>query len=244
MRIDIITIVPALFDNVFNESVLGSAVKNGLIEIHIHSFRKYGIGRHRVVDDTAFGGGPGMILKPEPLITCIRDVKALDKACPVIGLSPQGITLNQQIIKELYKFERLILVCGRYEGFDERIINEFDCEISLGDYVLTGGEIAAAALVDAISRMIPGTVGCQESVEQDSFYEGLLDFPQYTRPAVWQQNEVPRVLQNGNHAEITAYRRQKALLATAIKRPDLFASTHISDEDKELLQTAVNSGNI
>ena len=178
MRVDIITLIPSVFDKLFDESVLGSAVKNGLIDVNIHQFREYGDGKHRTVDDTPFGGGPGMVFKPDPMVRCINDIRKLGVVAPVIGLTPQGIPLNQKIVKELATLDRIILVCGRYEGFDERIVHEFDLQLSIGDYVLTGGEIAAMTIVDAISRMIPGTVGCHKSVEQDSFYEGLLDHPQ------------------------------------------------------------------
>jgi len=237
MRVDIVTLLPTIFDKIFDESVLGSAVRNGLIEIALHHFRDYGDGRHRTVDDTPFGGGPGMVLKPKPLVSCLRDVRKLGVPAPVIGLTPQGIRLDQQVVKELAGFERIILVCGRYEGFDERIVHEFDLQLSIGDYVLTGGEIAAMAVVDAVSRMIPGTVGSKESVEQDSFYRGLLDHPQYTRPAIWEDFEVPQVLQDGNHAHIDKFRTARSLLNTAINRPDVLALADLSDDDRVALQT-------
>lgn len=240
MRADIITLLPQIFEKVFDESVLGSAVKNGLIDIVLHQFRDYGDGRHKTVDDTPFGGGPGMVFKPAPLVNCIRDVRKLDIPAPVIGLTPQGVPLNQDLVKELAGFDRIILVCGRYEGFDERIIHEFDFQLSIGDYVLTGGEIAAMAVIDAVSRMIPGTVGCKDSVIQDSFYEGVLDHPQYTRPAEWEGLEVPSILQEGNHALINKYRRSRSLLTTAVSRPDIFASADLSDSDKELFQTLLS----
>lgn len=240
MRVDIVTLLPGIFDKVFDESVLGSAVRNGLIEIALHHFRDYGDGRHRTVDDTPFGGGPGMVLKPGPLVNCLRDVRRSGPPGPVIGLTPQGVKLNQELVKELAGFERIILVCGRYEGFDERIINEFDLQLSIGDYVLTGGEIAAMTVVDAVSRMIPGTVGRQESVEQDSFYEGLLDHPQYTRPANWEGLEVPMVLQDGNHAHIDKFRHCRSLLTTAVSRPDVLAVANLSDDDREALQSLLS----
>ncbi len=236
MRVDIITLLPQIFDKVFDESVLGSAVKNGLINIVKHQFRDYGDGKHKTVDDTPFGGGPGMVFKPSPLVNCIRDVRKLDIPAPVIGLTPQGVTLNQKIVKELAAFDRIILVCGRYEGFDERIIHEFDFQLSIGDYVLTGGEIAAMAVVDAVSRMIPGTVGCKDSVIQDSFYDGVLDHPQYTRSADWEGLEVPKVLQEGNHSLINKFRRSRSLLTTAKNRPDVFSVADLSDSDKETFQ--------
>ena len=241
MRVDIITLLPTIFDKVFDESVLGSAVRNGLIDIAVHQFRDYGDGRHRTVDDTPFGGGPGMVFKPAPLVNCIRDVRRLAGPGPVNGLTPQGAQLNQNLVRQLADFDRLILVCGRYEGFDERIIHEFDLQLSIGDYVLTGGEIAAMTIVDAVSRMIPGTVGRQESVEQDSFYQGLLDHPQYTRPAVWEGLAVPQVLQDGNHAHITSFRHCRSLLTTAVSRPDVFAVADLNEEDRDSLQSLLVS---
>lgn len=242
MLVDIITLLPGIFDNVFAESVLGAAVKNGLIQIEVHHFREYGDGKHRTVDDTAFGGGPGMILKPSPLVKCIRDVrKTSTRVGPVIGLTPQGVPLTQQLVKELAGYDRLILVCGRYEGFDERIISEFDIELSVGDYVMTGGEIAAMTIVDAVSRMIPGTVGCKESVEQDSFYQESLDHPQYTRPAMFEGLEVPTVLQEGNHALIEKYRRASSLFKTAVKRPDVLQRAELSEDDITGLQSLIDT---
>ncbi|GAB4277924.1 MAG: tRNA (guanosine(37)-N1)-methyltransferase TrmD [Candidatus Rifleibacteriota bacterium] len=236
MRVDIVSLLPGIFENVFDESVLGSAIRNGLIEIVLHNFREYGDGRHRTVDDAPFGGGPGMVLKPGPLINCLNDIRAAGISAPVIGLTPQGVPFKQSVARQLAEFDRVILVCGRYEGFDERIVAEFDLQLSIGDYVLTGGEIAAMTIVDAVSRMIPGTVGRQESVEQDSFYHGLLDHPQYTRPAVWNEQKVPGVLMQGNHALIDKWRRKQSLLSTAVTRPDAFRVADLSDADREAFQ--------
>jgi len=244
VKIDIVTLLPGVFDRVFDESVLGSARRQGIIDIEIHSLREYGDGRHKTVDDTAFGGGPGMVLKPGPMTACLRDVRRAGPPAAVIGLTPQGIPLTQSLVRELAACPRLILVCGRYEGFDERIRSEFDLQVSVGDYVLTGGEIAAMAFVDAVSRMIPGTVGRQESVEQDSFFTGILDHPQYTRPAVWEGRGVPAPLMDGHHERITGWRRGQALLTTAIRRPDVFSSQEITREDREALQAAITAGAI
>jgi tRNA (guanine37-N1)-methyltransferase len=236
MRVDIVTLLPGIFEKVFDESVLGSAIRNGLIEIVLHNFREYGDGRHRTVDDTPFGGGPGMVLKTGPLISCLRDVRKAAAPAPVIGLTPQGVPFNQKVARQLAQFDRIILVCGRYEGFDERIVSEFDLQLSIGDYVLTGGEIAAMTIVDAVSRMIPGTVGRQESVEQDSFFAGLLDHPQYTRPATWEGKKVPTVLLEGNHAFIDDWRRKYSLLSTAVNRPDVFRVAEFTEKDRNLFQ--------
>ncbi|HOY66276.1 MAG TPA: tRNA (guanosine(37)-N1)-methyltransferase TrmD [Candidatus Ozemobacteraceae bacterium] len=242
MKIEIITLLPGVFDRVFDESVLGAARRQGLVEIGLHSLREYGDGRHKTVDDTAFGGGPGMILKPGPLVSCIRDLRRAGPPAAVIGLTPQGVPLTQTLVRELAGCPRLILVCGRYEGFDERIRSEFDLQVSIGDYVLTGGEIAAMALVDAVSRMIPGTVGRHESVEQDSFYTGILDHPQYTRPAAWEGRNVPATLMEGHHGRITGWRRGQALLTTAIRRPDVLTTQELSGSDRAALQAAIAAG--
>ncbi len=239
MQIDVVTLLPGIFDRVFDESVLGAARKNGLIDIRIHNFRDHGEGRHRTVDDTPFGGGPGMVMKPGPLVSCLQELRRQPPAGTVIGLSPAGIPLTQPLVKKLACLRRVILVCGRYEGFDDRILPEFDLQISLGDYVLTGGEFAAMTVVDAISRMIPGTVGRKESVEQDSFFSGALDHPQFTRPAEWRNRPVPPVLLEGNHAHIERWRRGKALRTTAMERPDVFASIPLTAGDREAFQASL-----
>lgn len=236
MRIDIITLIPDLFEKVFSQSILGSAVNSGLVNVVLHQLRDWGEGRHRIVDDRPFGGGPGMVFRPEPTIRCINDVKKKSTPAPVIGLTPQGVPFNQQLAKDLCLHERIILVCGRYEGFDERICEKFDLELSVGDYVLTGGEIAAMVVTDSLSRMIPGTVGKTESVEQDSFYDGFLDHSQFTRPSSWHDKGVPDVLLEGNHSLIDKFRRQQSIFKTSVSRPDLFKVANMCDKDKELLQ--------
>lgn len=239
MQIDILTLIPGAFDQVFDESILGAARRSGLIEIRIHNFRDFGEGRHKTVDDTPFGGGPGMLLKPGPLVAAIRKLRASGPPAPVIGMTPQGIPFSQTMAKELAALERLILVCGRYEGFDERILPAFDLQVSIGDYVLTGGEFPAMTVVDAVSRMIPGTVGRSESVVEDSFYHGALDHPQYTRPAVWENQAVPAILLEGHHARITQWRRGEALQRTAGHRPDLFRRLPLSPVDRALFQSSI-----
>lgn len=239
MQIDLLTLLPGAFDRVFDESILGAAVAGGLLKIQLHHFREFGEGRHRTVDDTAFGGGPGMILKPGPLVTAIRAIRHQGVAAPVVGLTPQGIPLSQSLIRQLSGHPRMILVCGRYEGFDERIRSEFDLEVSVGDYVLTGGEFPAMIVVDAIARMLPGVVGRGESVEQDSFYRGPLDHPQYTRPSTWEGMGVPEVLTEGNHRLIEEWRRGQSLVRTAIRRPDLFSRLELQPSDPALFQKAM-----
>lgn len=236
MIIEILSLLPPVFENVFDESILGAARKSGLIDVRVHNFRDYGDGRHKTVDDSPFGGGPGMVLKALPLVTCIRDIRKNGQAAPVIGLTPQGIPLTQSILKELVRFSRLVLVCGRYEGFDDRILPEFDLELSLGDFVISGGEFAAMTFVDAISRLIPGTVGRMESVEQDSFFDGLLDHPQFTRPSSWEGKEVPAVLLGGKHKSIEEWRRGQSLNRTAMRRADIFGRVPVSGNDQKIFQ--------
>jgi len=243
MQIDIVTIIPAVFDRIFDESVLGTAVKSGLITVNVHNLREYGEGKHRTLDDTPFGGGPGMLFKPAPLISCLTDLRNSGAPAPVIGLTPRGHVFNQAMAKELAAFDRLILVCGRYEGFDERIEDEFDLELSIGDYVLTGGEIPAMAIVDSVARMIPGTVGSSDSIICDSFYDGLLDHPQYTRPADYEGYQVPDVLLEGNHSLIEQYRTFNSILATAVLRPDMLAETELSAGDKRLFASQLKTLN-
>ena len=185
-----------------------------------------------------------MVLKYEPLAKCFQELRSQNPPAPVIGLTPRGVRFSQNLAKELAVLPRIILVCGRYEGFDERVLPEFDLQLSIGDYVLTGGEIAAMAVVDAISRMIHGTVGRMESVEQDSFFEGQLDHPQFTRPSSVSGGQVPQILQDGNHAKIEDWRRERAFVLTAMKRPDVFARLDISDEDKERIQRAVQGTDV
>ena len=236
MIIEILSLLPPVFENVFDESILGAARKNGLIDIRIRNFRDFGDGRHKTVDDSPFGGGPGMVLKAGPLVASLRQIRKDGPAAPVVGLTPQGIPLNQNLLKELIRFPRIVLVCGRYEGFDDRILSEFDLEISLGDFVISGGEFAAMAFVDAISRLIPGTVGRMESVEQDSFFDGLLDHPQFTRPSKWEGKGVPPVLLGGKHKAIEEWRKGQSLVRTAMRRADIFGKNSLSEADKKVFQ--------
>jgi tRNA (guanine37-N1)-methyltransferase len=227
MRFDIVTIFPEIFGGPFDFGIIKRAVAAGLIEIAIHDLRDYTVDRHRQVDDRPFGGGAGMVMKPEPLFRAVEDITR-SRTAKVVLLSPQGRLFNQEVAKELAGVNRLVLICGRYEGVDERVVeNLVDDELSIGDYVLSGGEIPAMVLVDAIVRLLPGALGCESSIEQESFsrasdWQGLLDYPQYTRPANYRGLEVPEVLLGGNHGEIERWRRGKAIEKTLKRRPDLF----------------------
>ncbi|MCM2357431.1 MAG: tRNA (guanosine(37)-N1)-methyltransferase TrmD [Geobacteraceae bacterium] len=237
MKFDILTLFPAMFDGPFAESIIKRAVADGLIEIRLHNIRDCAFDRHKTADDYPYGGGAGMVMKPEPLAACIEKVKADRPAARVILTTPQGRPFNQALAAELAREEELLIVCGRYEGVDERVRELFVAdEISLGDFVLTGGEMAAMVLVDAVSRLIPGVLGCGDSAAGDSFSDGLLEYPQYTRPAEFRGLGVPEVLLSGNHQEIARWRRRMALQRTWLKRPDLLATARLTEEDRKYLR--------
>src|SRR2546426_9977783 len=225
MRFDIITIFPEIFTAVFDFGIVGRAAEAALIEIRIHDLRDYTHDRHRQVDDRPFGGGAGMVMKPEPLF---RAVEAVTNGVPDVNvalLSPQGRLFNQRVAEEYARKPRLVLICGRYEGVDERIVEHLITdEVSIGDYVLSGGEIPAMVVVDAVTRLIPGALGCEQSAERESFAGGLLDYPHYTRPAEYRGMKAPEVLLSGNHAEIDRWRRDEALKKTLRRRPDLIGN--------------------
>ena len=238
MRIDILTLFPNMFTGPFDESIIKRAIDNNIVSIVIHNLRDWGLGKHKVVDDYPFGGGAGMVMKTEPIFEAVEAIKAQDSdsSAPVILLTPQGRVFNQKIATELAKFERLILICGHYEGIDERVREHLATdEISIGDYVLTGGELAAMVIVDAVVRQLPGVLGSEESAAEDSHTTGLLEYPQYTRPQVYRGWEVPQVLLSGNHAQIAKWRREQSILRTFIRRPDLFDKADLSPEERKLV---------
>ena len=220
MRIDIITIFPKMFAPVLDESIIKRAQKSGRVKITVHNLRDYSTDKHKKVDDRPFGGGPGMVMNPQPFFAAVKDVKGKTKA-KVILLSPQGRLLNQRICRDLSKEKRLILLCGHYEGIDERVKKIVDAEISIGDYVLTGGELPAMVLVDSIVRLVSGVLGHQDSAKIETFEENLLECPHYTRPAIFKGMKVPQVLLSGDHKAIEAWRKEQAVKITEKKRPDL-----------------------
>ena len=241
MRFHVLTIFPGMFSGPLSESILARALQNELIEVNLHDIREHAHNRHRSVDDYPFGGGSGMVMKPEPLFEAVEAVRteaALDESTPVILLTPQGRPLTQTVVEELGQHNDIVLVCGRYEGVDERVRQHLVTdEISIGDYVLSGGEIAAMVVIDSVSRLIPGVVGSIESTEDDSFTTGLLQFPQYTRPAEFRGMTVPDMLLSGNHAEIARWRRRESLRRTFQRRPDLLEVMELSDDDQKFLQS-------
>lgn len=237
MKFDILTLFPNMFSSPFQEGIIGKAIKKGIIEIRTVNIRDFSLDKHKSVDDTPYGGGHGMVMKVEPIVRAIRWIKAQDPSCWTIYLSPQGKLLDQKKVEELSKRSHIVLLCGRYEGVDERV-REFyiDEEISIGDYILTGGELAAMILIDTISRFIPGVLGAQESVKEDSFSNFLLEYPQYTRPFEFEGHQVPEILISGNHSAIINWRRKEAIKRTFIKRPDLLLKATLTEEEKELLK--------
>ncbi len=236
MRFDIITIFPEMFGSVFSKGVIKKALDKGLIEVNVHNLRDFTFDKHKQIDDRPFGGGQGMIFKSEPIFVAVKKIKRNEKT-PVYLLSPQGRKFDFGLAEELAQHPQVILICGRYEGVDERVIQYLVTgEISIGDYILTGGEPAAIVVVDGISRFIPQVVGNVESVKNDSFYEGLLEFPQYTRPRNFRGMEVPEVLFSGDHSKIESWRRKKSLEKTWLQRPDLLERRILSAEEKKILE--------
>lgn len=242
MRIDVVSLFPEFIDQCAAFGVVGRARERGLLALEGWNPRDYAEGNYRRVDDRPFGGGPGMVMLIEPLRACLAAVRAADpQPAPVIYLSPQGRPLTQAKVRELAALPRLVLLCGRYEGVDERLLAaEVDEEISIGDYVLSGGELGAAVIVDAVTRLQEGALGDAESAEQDSFEgpQGLLDCPHYSHPASHELGEVPEVLRSGNHAAIARWRRQQSLLRTWLRRPDLLHEDQLSKADRALLEQA------
>ena len=222
MRIDILTLFPEMFDGVLSASMLGRAQANGLIDIRVHNIRDYTDNKHKKADDYPFGGGAGLVMMAQPIYDCMDAVLEGGTARRIL-MTPRGRTLNQKIAKELSGEERLVLLCGHYEGVDERVMEIIDDEISVGDYVLTGGELPAMIVVDCVSRLIPGVLGSDESAADESFSEDLLEYPQYTRHASFRGMDVPEILLNGHHAKIQAWRKEQARLKTALNRPDLLS---------------------
>jgi len=237
MQIDVITIFPALVDSALSEGVVGRARARGLVDIGIRDLRDYTDDRHRTVDDVPFGGGPGMVMKAEPFMRAVEAV-AGERGQPsaVVLMTPQGRRFSQAAAERLSRLERLVLLCGRYEGVDERLAEAVVTEeLSIGDYVLTGGELPALVVIDAVVRLVPGVVGDAGSVEADSFARGLLDHPQYTRPATWRGRDVPAVLTSGNHGAIEQWRREQRVRRTLDRRPDLMDREALDDDERREL---------
>jgi tRNA (guanine37-N1)-methyltransferase len=240
MTFDIVTIFPAMFEQPLAAGIVGRAIDRGTLDVKVHDLRDYTTDRHRVVDDEPYGGGPGMVLKPDPIFRALDAIEA-ERGAPagaltVILTSPQGAPLSQSIAERLSTTAHIVLLCGRYEGFDERVRSRVTEEISIGDYVLSGGELPALVILDAVARLVPGVVGDERSVAEDSFARGLLDFPQYTRPAESAGEKVPDVLMSGNHGAIRRWRKREALSRTLARRPELLETAALDDEEKAILE--------
>ncbi len=232
MRIDVVTLFPDLVSGPLGTSIVGRAATSGVVEYHVHDLREHGLGRHRSVDDYPYGGGAGMVMRPEPLFAAIEPLR--DAGAHVVLLDPAGDRLTDALARELSALPHLALVCGRYEGIDERVRSLVDREVSIGDYVLTGGELPALVVIDAVVRLVPGVIA-EASHAGDSFASGLLEYPQYTRPERFRDLEVPPLLLGGNHGEVERWRRREALRRTLERRPDLLDSAPLDEEDRRTL---------
>jgi tRNA (guanine37-N1)-methyltransferase len=234
LRFDIVTLFPDLFDGWLGQGVVSRAIEKGLVEVSLVNLREFGVGRHKVTDDYPFGGGAGMVMKPEPLFDAVRSI-SVREGTPIILLSPRGTTFTQRMAENLALRDRLVLVAGHYEGVDERVREHLVTdEISVGDYVLSAGELASIVVADAVARLVPGALAT-DSIVEESFARGLLEYPQYTRPATYGNWRVPEVLLSGNHGEIARWRRQEAIRATFERRPDLLGEADLTEQEREVI---------
>ena len=241
MRIDLLTLFPEFYGSPLSQSMLQRAQQQGAVTFRVINLRDFAEDRHQVTDDRPFGGGPGMVLKIEPLVKAIRTARVDDPEVRVILMSPQGPVFTQRKARELAARQHLLLICGHYEGVDDRVLHYIDEELYIGDYILTGGETAALVVADAVSRLLPGVLGGEGATEEESFHTGLLEYPHYTRPRVFEGHGVPQVLLEGDHQRIARWRRQEALRRTARRRPDLLAKAVLSAEDREFLKTLADT---
>ena len=238
MKFDVLTLFPAMFEAVLGDSMIGRAREKGLVEMNFVDIRDFTENKHRQVDDYPYSGGGGMLIAAPPVYNAYRSVtEGLSYKPLTVYLSPQGRVFNQQLAIELSEQEHIILLCGHYEGIDQRVLDEIvDMEISIGDFVLTGGEIPAMAVIDTVTRLIPGVLGAEDGFKKESHYNGLLEYPQYTRPAVWHDQPIPEILLSGHHANIEQWKHEQALLTTLKKRPDMLEKTSLTDADRKFLQ--------
>lgn len=242
MRFDVLTLFPQMFDTVLGDSIIGRARENKLLEMNFIDIRDFTLNKHRKVDDYPYSGGGGMLMNPQPVYDAYMFVaKGLDYKPLTIYMSPQGKVFNQTIAADLSKEKHIVLLCGHYEGIDQRVIDEIvDMELSVGDFVLTGGEIPAMTVIDTVSRLIPGVLSAETSYENESHFNGLLEYPQYTRPAEWHGVSIPDVLISGHHANIEKWKREQSLINTLKKRPDMLEKAELTKEDKEFLNKCIN----
>ncbi|PLX80744.1 MAG: tRNA (guanosine(37)-N1)-methyltransferase TrmD [Desulfuromonas sp.] len=242
MRFDVLTLFPGMFDSPLADSILAKAIEKKLIDVRAHNLRHWAAGRHQVTDDSPYGGGAGMVMKVEPMVAAIRDLREQNRNAQVVIMTPQGRRFDQAAARELAKDGRgLVLVCGRYEGIDERVHQHVDAEFSIGDYVLTGGELPAMVIIDAVARLVPGVLGDETSAAHDTFEDGLLEYPQYTRPAEFEGLKVPEVLLSGDHGAIARWRRREQLRRTLQRRSDLLDRIELTPADREMLQELIGA---
>jgi len=242
MRFDVFTLFPETMQPYLESSILQRACAKGLVQIHLHNIRDWTSDRHHTTDDTPYGGGGGMVMKPEPIFAAVESVLGAPPACPVFLLTPQGRVFNQRLAQELAQLPHLALISGRYEGVDERVRQHLiSAEISIGDYVLTGGELPALILIDAISRLLPGVLGDPQGASKDSHAKGLLEYPHYTRPAEFRGWQVPEILVSGDHARVARWRREQSLLRTLKRRPDLLETAELDEQDRIFLHSLHDS---
>lgn len=245
MRFEIFTLFPEVFQPYLHISILQRAITANLIEVYLHNIREYATDKHHTTDDMPYGGGGGMVMKPEPVFRAVESVLGTPPPCPVILLTPQGRPYTQQMAQEFAAQDQLALICGRYEGYDERIRQHLATEeVSIGDYVLTGGELPALVIIDSVARLLPGVLGDPTGAEDDSHASGLLEYPHYTRPAMYRAWQVPEVLLSGNHAQIEQWRREQALERTFLRRPDLLNKANLSAQDWKFLTKLIQSKKI
>jgi len=244
MRFDIFTLLPEVFPSYLESSILKRAVERGLIEVRIHNIRDYAHDKHHTTDDTPYGGGGGMVMKPEPIFEAIESELTPQPVCPVIMLTPQGRVFDQRVADELSRHAQIALICGRYEGIDERIrAHLVSDEISIGDYVLTGGELPALLVVDAVARLLPGVLGDPTGAQDDSHASGLLEYPHYTRPPEFRGEKVPDILLTGDHAKIEKWRREQSLLRTLQRRPDLLKKAELTEKERKFVESQKSNVN-
>lgn len=244
IKFDVLTLFPAMFDAVLGDSIIGRARENGLLEMNFIDIRDYTLNKHRKVDDYPYSGGGGMLMSPQPIYDAYMLVAGdLEQKPLTIYMSPQGKVFNQGLAADLSKYEHIVILCGHYEGVDQRVLDEIvDMEISIGDFVMTGGEIPAMTVIDTVARLIPGVLASEGSYENESHFNGLLEYPQYTRPPVWHDKEIPDILISGHHANIEKWKREQSLINTLNKRPDMLGKAELTKEDLEFLKKYENSG--
>jgi len=246
MRFDVLTLFPAMFDSIFAESIVRRAIDSGRLVLQVHNIRDYATDKHHITDDVPYGGGGGMVMKVEPIVRAVEDLLGAEVVArqketgrvevPVLLMSPAGRTFTQEMAHTYERYERVVLICGRYEGVDERVsLLVATEEVSIGDYVLSGGEIPAMVIIEAVTRLLPGVLGDMRAIVDDSHARGLLEYPQYTRPATFRGQEVPEILTSGDHARVAAWRREQALRRTLERRPDLLARAELTEQDRRLL---------